>query len=271
MPNAPVALITGAARGIGEAQALELARRGYRIALADVLEDPLNETASRVAAVGPGAVAISGDLLNADYWQTCVDRTVEAFGRLDVFIHSATWRRVEPITTASVEDWDKTLRIGLTAPAFIARAAAPHMAKQGGGVMVMVSSIMADHTAGICPSYVVTKGGIDSLTRELAVTFGQQNIRVVSLRPGAVNTQISNDYKASDGSSITDALRSYQADKTPLRRWAEPEEIAKATAWLVSDEAGYINATTIDIDGGLSAQFSPYSLLAKQFPDTYKP
>ncbi|MEX2172819.1 MAG: SDR family oxidoreductase [Pirellulaceae bacterium] len=249
MPETPVALVTGAARGIGAATALALAGRGYRLALLDVLADELAAVAGQVRALGSEALLLPGDLADLEFARAAVEQTLARFGRLDLLVNNAAWRKVETLRETDLATWDRTLRICLTAPAFLAKWAAEAMERQGGGVIVNVSSIRTFHNDGTAAAYVAAKGGLDALTIELAGLYGGRGIRVVAVAPGAIDTQLNGDL------ADKDAMRQVVADcldRTPLGRMGQPEEIAALIAWLASDEASFVTGTTIVADGGLA-------------------
>ena len=254
-----VALVTGAARGIGRATALELARRGYQLALVDWLADEL-------AAVHAEALTFVGDLADLEFCRRVVAETAEKFGRLDVLVNNAAWRKVETLRETDVATWDRTLRICLTAPAFLAKWAAETMQRQGTGVIVNVSSIRAHFSDGTAAAYVAAKGGIEALTYELAALYGPRGIRVVAVAPGAIDTQLSSDLAGGD------VLRDVAADcidHTPLLRFGRPEEIARTIAWLASDEASFITGATIVADGGLSHHHYGLNLKRRMKPGEF--
>ena len=257
--TAPVALITGAARGIGRATALELARRGYQLALVDILADEL-------AAVHPGALTLVGDLADLDFCRRVVEESAAHFGRLDLLVNNAAWRKVETLRETDVARWDKTLRVCLTAPAFLAKWSAEIMQRQGRGVIVNVSSIRSHFSDGTAAAYVAAKGGIEALTYELAALYGSRGIRVIAVAPGAIDTQLSADLAAGD------VMRDVAADcidHTPLLRFGQPEEIARTIAWLASDDASFITGTTIVADGGLTHHHYGLSLKRRMKPGEF--
>jgi NAD(P)-dependent dehydrogenase (short-subunit alcohol dehydrogenase family) len=252
MSDRPVAFVTGAARGIGRATALELARRGYRLALVDML-------AGELAGVHDEALSIAGDLADLDFCCQAIEEVAAKFGRIDVLVNNAAWRRVETMRETDIASWDRTLRVCLTAPAFLARWAAEVMQRQGRGVIVNVTSIRSLFSDGTAAAYVAAKGGLEALTYELAALYGSQGIRVVAIAPGAIDTQLSGDLAAAD------VMREVEADcidHTPLGRFGRPEEVARTIAWLASDDASFISGATIIADGGLSHHH--YGLKLKQ-------
>jgi 3-oxoacyl-[acyl-carrier protein] reductase len=128
--------------------------------------------------------------------------------------------------------------------------------------------MMAEQAAGFAPAYIASKGGLDSLTYELAALYGQSGIRVVSLRPGAVDTELSRDVAAGD--TNTDEIRSFSHDMIPLGRWATCEEVARVILFLASDAASYITGTTITADGGWFHHHLPNSLKRKHYPQDFR-
>jgi 3-oxoacyl-[acyl-carrier protein] reductase len=266
MAEPRVAFITGAARGIGAATALALARSGYRLALLDLLAGELEAVAGQARALGSDVLPLGGDLADLDFAQDAIENTIEQFGRLDVLVNNAAWRLVETMRETSVETWDKTLRICLTAPAFLSKWAAEAMQRQGSGVIINISSIRARQSDGSAAAYVAAKGAIDALTHELANLYGPQGIRVVAVAPGAIDTQLSADLGPAD------AMRALVADcidHTPLGRFGRPDEIAGLIAWLASDEASFITGTTITADGGLARNAYGLAIKKQTKPDQF--
>lgn len=266
-----VVIVTGASRGIGADTAALFAERGYDVALVARSADALEETAKRVREKGGKALVLPTDLADVAAGQAAVTKAAEHFGRIDVLVNNAAWREVVTMRQSTIESFEKTMRVCVTTPAFMTATAAEVMEPQGGGAVVNVSSIMSSMTAGICTSYVAAKGAINSMTYDLATLYGPKGIRVVAINPGAIDTDMGKDYPPGDG-SVEDpnvTLRRHSEDMIPLRRWADPMEIAKAIVWLASDEASYVTGTTFVVDGGWSHQLSPYSLKARMFPGQF--
>jgi 3-oxoacyl-[acyl-carrier protein] reductase len=264
----PVAVVTGASSGIGAAAAGEFARRGYDLALcADT--GPLDDVAAAARALGGRAAAITGDLADLAFCERLIARAADEFGRVDVLVNNAAWRETVTMRQITVESWERTLRVCVTAPAFLARWAAVHMEQRGHGVIVNVGSIMADRPAGTAPAYVAAKGALDSLTYELAALYGPAGVRAVGVAPGAVDTAIAPGHRGSDPDPAAGELREWTQDVIPLRRWATPAEIASAIAWLASDGASYISGTTLVVDGGWSRHLHPYSAQRRLHPGQF--
>jgi len=269
MSERPVIFITGAAGGIGNATCLEFARRGYDIAVADVNVEKLEDLAGQINSGDTKTLLLPGDLADLDYAEASINKTIEHFGRIDVLVNNATWREIKTMRTISVESWEKTMKVGVTAPAFLSRWAAANMEKRGKGVIINISSIQSQSVAGIGPAYVASKGALDALTYELATLWGPKGIRVLAVNPGAIDTDGSRDYESGEGDNLTTQLRKWSEEMIPLRRWGRAEEIAKTIAMLASDDASYITGTTIVADGGVKMQFSPYPFKHQMFPEEY--
>ncbi len=266
-----VAVITGASRGIGRETALRFARAGYHVALmgrdADALETLKTEVEARF---GTEAMVCPGDVAQADYWDALVAQVVGRWHRIDALVNNAAWRTITPMDGISLAEWDKTIRICLTAPAFLAKAAAEVMARQdAGGAIVNVSSVMSSRTPGYSPAYIACKGAMESLTYELATLYGPRGIRVVCVNPGNVLTDMSSDFRQEDGADASSIIVDDMHQHTPLRRSAQPVELANVIHWLASDEASFITGTTVVADGGFSHNFNNYSLKKLQFPQAF--
>lgn len=264
--NRPVAIVTGAARGIGAATARELAARGDRLVLVDLLAAELSALAAELTAAGADVLPIAGDLADIDFCRSVVGEAAARFGRLDLLVNNPAWRKVETLRETSLADWDRTLRICLTAPAFLARFAADVMQRERRGVIVNITSIRTHFNDGTAAAYVAAKGGLEALTRELAALYGPRGIRVVSLAPGAIDTDLSGDLAASDvmRDVVADCI-----DHTPLARFGAPQEIACTIAWLASDAASFISGATIVADGGLSHNHYGLALKRRMKPEEF--
>ena len=269
MSARPVVVVTGASRGIGAATAAEFAARGYDVAITARGEDGLAETAAAVRAAGAEALSLPGDLADLNLAERVIRTTIEHFGRLDVLVNNAAWRELLTLRTITLESWERTIRVCLTAPAFMSRWAAEQMERQGRGAIINVSSIQSRRAGGFGAPYVAAKGGLDALTFDLATLYGPVGIRAVAVNPGAIDTEMNNDYTAADGASVSARSQAHVEDMVPLRRAGTPAEVARVIVWLASDDASYINGTTIVVDGGWTTQNSPYSLKELMFPTEF--
>lgn len=269
MSHRPVVIITGASQGIGAETAREFARRGYDCVLVARNEARLQALADDLAALGSESLVCAGDLADLAFAESAVERCVARFDQIDVLINNAAWRKIGTMRHVAAEEWDQTIRICLTAPAFLAKWSAAQMERAGRGVILNISSIQSKLAPGICPAYIAAKGGLDSLTYELAALYGPVGIRVLSLNLGAIDTEMSADYVAADGEDVSQTLRRYAEDMIPLQRFAQADEIARSIAMLASDDASYMTGACIEMDGGWHHQATPYSLKRRQFPDDF--
>ncbi len=185
MEKQKVAIITGAARGIGAAAAVELGRRGYRLTLIDRLSPDVAAITSQAGCDKTNVLSLTGDLADLAFAESTVEATWKQWGRIDALVNNASWREVVSIRHITIESWEKTLRLGLTTPAFMARWATRYMEQQKSGVIVNISSVMAEHAGGFSPAYIASKGAINSLTYELASLYGPSGIRMVYIEPGS--------------------------------------------------------------------------------------
>lgn len=270
MKNKKTVLITGAAKGIGKAIATRFATRGYALALVDNNEAGLKNLAKKLNEGGGDTLCLPGDIGNQVFMQTIVSKTMEKWNRIDALVNNAAWRTLETMRTISIENWNKTISICLTAPAFLSKYAAAQMEEKGiRGVIINISSVMAERAGGSSPAYIACKGAIDSLTRELAVLYGPKGIRILTVKPGNIQTGLSEDYVNEDGKNISKQLVDHLNDLTPLQRTGTAEDVANLCYWLSTEEASYITGASIQVDGGFTHNLSTYSVKRIQFPDQF--
>ncbi|MER7790689.1 SDR family NAD(P)-dependent oxidoreductase [Streptomyces sp. NPDC097640] len=247
----PVAVITGAASGIGRALAVEYARRGVRTVIGSYPGDPHDpgETERLVRAAGGECVRHEVDVRDPAQVEAFAERALTAFGRLDIAVANAGVLRRAPLDQLTDEAWDDMLSVDLTGVLRTLRSAARRMA--GSGAMVAVSSIAGgvygwdDHA-----HYAAAKAGVLGLCRSLAVELAPRGIRVNSLIPGLIETPQSTD----PVNSLGPAGLSRAAAGIPMGRVGRPEEIASAIAYLTSDDASYITGQSLVVDGGLTVR-----------------
>ncbi|OKK06199.1 oxidoreductase [Streptomyces sp. CB03234] len=235
-------LITGAARGIGEATSRRLAAEGARVLIADIDEDLAREVAGTI----PGAAAYGCDVGDTAAVEAAVAYAVETFGRLDVLVNNAFARTPDApsLRDEADETWQRSLDVTLIGALRCARAALPHLAASGRGAIVTIGSVNAEQAFG-GHAYSAAKAGLASLTRTLAADAAPRGVRVNQVNPGTVRTRA-----WAGREHVLDAL----ADRVyPLGRVGEPEDIAAAVAFLASRDASWITGTTLRVDGGLLA------------------
>jgi NAD(P)-dependent dehydrogenase (short-subunit alcohol dehydrogenase family) len=269
--NKKVVIITGAAGGIGRALAEKFFAEGCMLMLVDIDQSGLERTGGSLKHdQESGCQLLVGDLSNDNFLRQVVAETIRKWNRIDVLINNACWRTIETMRTISVSDWEKTMAVSLTAPAFLSKYVAETMEQRNvAGVIINISSIMSQKASGYSPAYVVCKGGLESLTYELAGLFGPAGIRVISVSPGNIETEAGQAYKDENGQSVFDELSREMNDHTPLQRSGTVAEIARVCYWLSTAAASFVTGTTIVADGGFSHNFNRYPIKKIQFPKEF--
>ncbi|MFN4180334.1 MAG: SDR family NAD(P)-dependent oxidoreductase [Armatimonadota bacterium] len=245
-----VAVVTGAARGIGKATALRLAKDGCAVVVSDVLTEQVGETAKLVREQGGKALALTVDVRNEEQVKNMFERAVSEFGGVDILVNNAgvVWR--SHIIDTSSDDFDFVVSVNLKGAFLCIKHAAPIMRERGGGVIVNISSLHAFSTLPNLAVYAASKAGLVGLTRAAALDLGAWNIRVVAICPAAVDTPMLRD-KPTEEENLAAINRWKKA--SPIGLLLEPEDVANLVAWLVSDEARGLTGIAIVLDAGVSA------------------
>ena len=238
------AFITGSASGIGRAIAATFAREGASVIVADVNEDGGKETLDLIASEGGTARFIRTDVTNEDNVRESIEAAVAPTGRIEVLVNDAGIVHMAGVVDTALEDWERVMNVNLRGMFFTCKHAIPYMQKQGGGAIVNIASIGS--LVGILAhaAYNASKGGVVALSRQMAVDYGQNNIRVNCVAPTATDTPLIR--KAGANSRALAAI----ANGHPLRRISEPQDIAWAALFLASDEARAITGQLLPVDGG---------------------
>lgn len=245
-----VALVTGGASGIGRESSLAFARAGAKVVVSDIDVDGGEETVGMIKDAGGDAMFIKADVAKSDEVKALVDKTVEAYGRLDCAHNNAGIEGVGGSCTECTEDnWDRTIAINLTGVFNCCKAEIPHLLDQGGGAIVNTASVAGLVGFPDLPAYVASKFGVNGLTKAMALDYATENIRVNSVCPGVIHTPMVDRVTGGD----PEALKGYAA-AAPVNRLGKPEEIAAAVVWLCTDEASFVTGINMPVDGGLVAR-----------------
>lgn len=271
MENNNVVIVTGAAKGIGQAIALKYLSEGYCVVIVDVDVIGLSQINQKLTTYSIDKyLVIEGDIIEKEFQKKVVDAAILKWGRIDVLVNNAAWRTIESMRTIEKGVWDKTLEICLTAPAFLTQLVASKMESlEITGVIIIISSIMAERPAGYSPAYIAAKGGLDALIAELAITYGRNGIRVVGVSPGFIQTDMSTDYKDDDGNDLATRMGDYLINATPLGRSGTVVEISEAVYWLSSNAASFVTGTSLLLDGGFKHNLNSYNLKKQQLPNEF--
>lgn len=248
-----VALVTGAASGLGAETARRLAREGAAVMLSDLRIGNGEVVTAEIIASGGRAAFIAHDVTSEDDWTAAVAGTTTVFGRLDILVNNAgiVGNQLE-LMTHSLADWRRILAVNLDGVFLGMRAVGPVMAGQGGGSIINLSSIMGKVAMPNVTAYAASKGGVLMLTKAAAVEWAPLGIRVNSVHPGFIDTpMVANALHAAENGN---EMRSAIMAAHPLGRLGVPREIADAVVFLASDEASFMTGAELVVDGGYTAQ-----------------
>ena len=238
-----IALVTGAARGIGQAIALQLAADGADLALCDVKAEWLDDTAAKVKALGRRVETYAMDVANGAAVGEAVAKILADFGRIDVLVNNAGITRDTLLIRMTEEDWDAVLDINLKGAFLVTKAVVKSMMKQRSGAIVNIASVVGIMGNPGQANYTASKAGLIALTKTTAKEMGSRNVRVNAVAPGFIRTAMTDKLAA----PVKDAM----LKMVPLGRLGEPEDVAKAVAFLASDAAAYVNGQTLAVCGGM--------------------
>lgn len=245
MNTQKVALVTGAARGIGLAVAQRFMEAAYRVVLLDVDAHALQNAVAGFAKRDE-VLALECDVASPSQVTAAVAKAVARFGRIDALVNNAGIAVFKPILETTYEEWERVLAVNLSGPFICAQACAPMMLKNGGGAIVNVASISGLRASTLRVAYGTSKAGLMHLTKQQAAELGTLGIRVNAVAPGPVDTAMAKQVH-------TAAIRADYHDAIPLNRYGTEREIAEAVVFLCSDAASYINGQTLAVDGGFDA------------------
>lgn len=244
-----VAIVTGAARGMGAAEATRLVAEGARVVLADVLDDEGRKLAS---TLGKQALYVHLDVREEDDWVKAVDSTVSHFGQLDILVNNAGVQRIAPITQMSLEEFRFVNDVNFLGPFLGMRAAIPKMLGRGSGSIINIASVNGLFGAPGLAAYAATKHAVIGMTKSVAMELGTTGIRVNAVCPGGIDTPmaaLTNEQVGFDATAL-------MAKKVPMARTGKADEMAGMVVFLASDDSSYCTGGVFVVDGGLTAGFS---------------
>jgi NAD(P)-dependent dehydrogenase (short-subunit alcohol dehydrogenase family) len=244
-----VALVTGAGSGIGRAVALGYAREGAKVVVSDVDDRGGQETVQLIRQTGRESVYFHADVSDPVACQALVDFTLRTYGRLDVACNYAgIGGESNPTGAYSIAGWNKVIDINLSGVFYCMRYEIPAMLKNGGGAIVNMASILGEAAFAGAPAYVAAKHGVVGLTKNAALEYGQQGIRVNAIGPAFIQTPMIAALENDPG------LNTMLVSKHPIGRLGKPEEVAELVLWLSSDKASFVTGAYYPVDGGYLAQ-----------------
>lgn len=243
--RSPVAVVTGAARGIGLAIAEWFLANGHRVAMIDIDGDELTPAAGAIGEP-ERVLALVCDVSDARQVRAAVERVVERFGRIDALVNNAGVAIFKPIGETTLDEWRRVFATNLDGPFICTQACVPVMLANGGGSVVNIASISGLRASTLRVAYGTSKAALIHLTRQQAVELGNAGIRVNVIAPGPVDTAMAKQVH-------TPAIRADYHDAIPLNRYGTPEEIAATVGFLCSPAASYVNGQLLAVDGGFDA------------------
>lgn len=253
-----VVIITGAGSGLGEAAALQIAKEGAKLTLVDLNEQGLEKTKEKILEVAPEAelLLLTANVANEEDVKNYVDQTVEKFGKINGFFNNAGIEGKQNLTEDfGSEEFDRVISVNLNGVFYGMQYVLKVMRKQGYGSILNCSSVGGIRGVGNQSGYSASKHGVIGLTRNSAIEYGQYGININAIAPGAIMTaMVEGSLKQMGGDNWEEVGKEF-VKPNPMRRFGRPEEVAYLTAFLLSNEATFINATVIPIDGGQSFKY----------------
>ena len=250
-----VVIVTGGALGMGGVTSEEFARSGAQVIVADINGDAGEAIESRIRADGNKAVFVEADVAIAAQSQIVVERAVSEYGGVDVLFNNVG---IQPPTSylnienTSEETWDRIVGVNLKSHFLMSKHAIPEMRKRGGGVIINNASVQGLQSQPLVPAYAASKGGVLSLTRQMAVDYASEGIRVLAICPGTIDTEMVRTVAAHEGGDLEETLDRYGASH-PIGRIGTGLDIANLVLFLASDGASFMTGSHVVVDGGYMA------------------
>jgi len=243
MLEGKIAVVTGAARGIGQAIAFDLAEKGAGVVVCDIREEWLAETAEGVRNLGRDVWCRELDVTNTDAVQKVFGEIAETTGRIDILVNNAGITRDGLLMRMSEDDWDAVLTVNLKGTFACTKAVTRIMMKQRSGSIVNIASVIGLMGNAGQANYAASKGGVISFTKSVAKEFASRNIRVNAVAPGFIASKMTD--------ALSEEVRNKMLDVIPLARFGQPEDVARVVSFLAGDDAAYITGEVINISGGM--------------------
>ncbi|MGB7572658.1 MAG: 3-oxoacyl-[acyl-carrier-protein] reductase [Thermodesulfobacteriota bacterium] len=238
-----VALVTGAAQGIGKAIALLLARNGADLVVSDINLEKAEETAKEIRAIGPKAMAVKVDVANLSDVERMVAGILEKLAKIDILVNNAGITRDKLILRMTEEDWDAVLGVNLKGTFNCTKAVLRHMAKQRSGKIVNIASVVGEMGNAGQANYSASKAGVIGLTKTIAREYAQRGINVNAIAPGYIETPMTE--------ALPEKAKEELRRLIPMERLGKPEDVAEAVLFLVSEESSYMTGQVLNVNGGI--------------------
>jgi len=249
--NSKVAIVTGGGAGIGRATSLLFAREGAKVVALDLFADGIQTLVKEIRSAGGEAEAIVADVSNGEDVEQCVQKALNRFGRINILFNNAGIVVPGKIHEIRETDWDRSMDVNVKSMYLMCRSVVPLFRKQGGGVILNMSSAVVLRTVTDRAVYTAAKGAVLALTRSMALDYVKDGIRVNCLCPGTVDTPSFQQRMVALGGDPASARKQFEA-RQPMGRLGTAEEIAEAALYLVSDRSAFVTVVAFPIDGGLS-------------------
>ena len=242
-----VAVMTGAGRGLGRSMAIALASAGADLALVSRTRSELDSLAGEISALGRRAVAITADATDEASVEAAIEEAVSGLGRLDILVNNAGINIRKPVLELPVEDYDRVIATNLRGYFLFARAAGRRLVAQGSGKVINISSIMGSVALPGQAAYASSKGGVEQLTKVMALEWAQSGVQVNAIGPTYFETELTRPLFEDE------ERHDFIVDRTPMKRWGQPHELAGAVIFLASSASDFITGQSLLVDGGWTA------------------
>jgi len=238
-----VAVVTGAARGIGQEISKRLAQEGADVALCDLQAEWLAETAGIVEGLGRKALSLAVDVGDSEAVNACINEVVKVFGKVDIMVNNAGITKDTLLVRMSDDDWDAVLRVNLKGTFLFSRAVAKHMMKQRSGAIVNIASISGIIGTAEQANYAASKAGVIALTKSTANELAARGVRANAIAPGFISSKMTD--------ALSEDVRKQYLSRIPLGRFGTVEDIANAVVFLASEQSSYMTGQTLHVNGGM--------------------